>query len=156
MKQLKLFLFGMLAGISFLIAPFEAESAERRNACRRGERIRIQDLDVTPDPLIDSDRIRGWRVRLLFEGHRACETDIEIREGGEVIALERNYTLRPGINEMQLRPTERYRFERDEHCFRVVVDLEGTRREVDSDRKFCAYQRRAWSMRERGDGGRVR
>jgi hypothetical protein len=92
-------------------------------------------------------------VRVHLDGNRQCETEIEIREGGDVVAREDNYTLRPGVNEIQLRPLERYRFQGREHCFKVMVDLEGSRREVDADRRFCAYQRPAWSMRERGDRG---
>jgi hypothetical protein len=33
----------------------------------------------------------------------------------------------------------------------VIVDLEGSRRRVDADRRFCTKQIPAWSMRERDD-----
>jgi hypothetical protein len=148
-----IFLTGLM-GLSLLGSAWDAESAERRNACRRGERVRIQDLDVSPDPLVEGQRIKGWRVRVQFDGNRECETEIEIREGNDVVARERNFTLRPGVNETQIPPLENYRFHRGEHCFEVVVDLEGTRRQVDADRRFCARQRPAWSMRERDDRGR--
>jgi hypothetical protein len=140
-------------GISLLGSAWDAGSAERRNPCRGGDRIRIQDLDVSPDPLIEGERIRGWRVRVRLDGNRDCETEIEIREGNEVVA-QGDYLLRPGINEIQLKPLERYRFHRGQHCFEVVVDLEGTRRRVDADREFCARQSPAWSMRERDLRGR--
>jgi hypothetical protein len=153
MSFFKIVFFTGLIGISLLGSAWEAESAERRNACRSGDRIRIQDLDVAPDPLIEGDRIKGWRVRVRLDGNRQCETEIEIREGNEVVA-QGDYNLRPGINEIQLKPLEKYRFHRGEHCFEVVVDLEGTRRKVDADRRFCAKQRPAWSMRERDDRGR--
>jgi hypothetical protein len=154
MNRLKLvFLTGLIA-LSLLGSAWDAESAERRNACRRGERIRIQDLDVSPDPLVEGQRIKGWRVRVNFEGNRECETEIEIREGNDVVARERNYTLRPGVNELQVQPVENYRFRGREHCFEVVVDLEGSRKQVDADRRFCAQQKAAWSMRERDDRGR--
>lgn len=146
--------FTVLIGVSLLGSAWDAESADRgRNSCRQGDRVRIQDLDVTPDPLVEGERIRGWRVRIHLDGNRQCETEIEIREGGDVVARQDNYNLRPGVNEIQLRPLERYRFQGREHCFKVVVDLEGSRREVDADRRFCAYQKSAWSMRERGDRG---
>jgi hypothetical protein len=152
MNFFKVAFLAALMGLSSLSLPLDSESAEhRRNACRRGDRVRIQDLDVSPDPLVEGDRIRGWRVRIRLDGERQCETEIEIREGDEVVARESDYTLRPGINEIQIRPLERYRFHRSEHCFEVVVDLEGTRRKIDADRRFCAHQAAAWSMRERGD-----
>lgn len=153
MSFFKIVFFTGLIGISLLGSPWDAESAERRNACRSGDRIRIQDLDVAPDPLVQGDRIKGWTARVRLDGNRQCETEIEIREGNEVVA-QGDYNLRPGINEIQLKPLERYRFHRGEHCFEVVVDLEGTRRKVDADRRFCAKQRPAWSMRERDDRGR--
>jgi hypothetical protein len=145
-----------LVGISLLGSAWEAESAERRNRCGRGDRIRIQDLDVSPDPLVEGQRIKGWRVRINFEGSRECETEIEVREGNDVVARERNFVLRPGVNEAQVPALENYRFQRSEHCFEVVVDLEGTRRQVDADRRFCARQKPAWSMRERDERGRPR
>jgi hypothetical protein len=123
-----------------------------QRGCRRADRIAIQDLDVAPDPLIEGQRIRMWKVRIKLEGNRDCSTEVEIREGGETVARVRRTTLRPGITEIDVEPVERYRFQGREHCFNVVVDLEGTRREVDAARRFCALQRAAWSMRERGDG----
>jgi hypothetical protein len=155
MSQIKIIFLTALMGISLLASAWEAESAERRNPCRRGDRIRIQDLDVSPDPLVEGQRIKGWRVRINFEGSRECETEIEIREGNDVVARARNFLLRPGINETQVPALETYRFHRGEHCFEVAVDLEGTRRQVDADRQFCARQRPAWSMRDdRGRPGR--
>lgn len=119
--------------------------------CRSGDRIRIQDLDVSPDPLIEGQRIRSWKVRVRFDGNRECETEIMIREGNDVVAQGRRITLRPGLNEIDVQPVEAYRFRGREHCFDVVVDLEGTRRRVDADRRFCAQQRSSWSLRDPGD-----
>jgi hypothetical protein len=34
--------------------------------------------------------------------------------------------------------------------------LEGSRRDVDAARRFCAHQKPAWSMREAGDRDRFR
>jgi hypothetical protein len=149
----------LLTGLfsAFFINPApEAGAADRddwrRNACRRGDRIAIQDLDVAPDPLVEGQRIRGWKVRIKLDGDRECNTEVEIREGGETVGRVRRTTLRPGITEIDVEPTERYRFQGREHCFNVLVDLEGTRREADAARKFCASQKAAWSMRERADG----
>lgn len=122
-----------------------------RGSCRRGDRFIIQDLDVTPDPLLEGQRIRGWKVRVRSEANRQCETEIEIREGDEMVGGPRRYMLRPGVNEIEMPVSERYRFHRGEHCFTVVLDVEGTRRNVDADRRFCARQRNSWSLREWGD-----
>jgi hypothetical protein len=148
-------LTGFFSAFLLNLAP-EARAAERddwrRNGCRRGDRIAIQDLDVSPDPLMEGQRIRAWKVRIKLDGNRDCNTEVEIREGGEAVGRVRRTTLRPGITEINVEPTERYRFQGREHCFNVVVDLDGTRREVDAARRFCAHQKTAWSMRERSDG----
>jgi hypothetical protein len=136
-----------------LLNVFAAEFG-RGNACRRGDRLRIEDLDVSPDPIVEGTRIRSWKVRLRFDGNRECETEIEVREGGDVVAYARRVMIRPGVNEIDLRPSEGYRFRGREHCFNVQVDLEGTRRDVDAARRFCAQQRPAWSMRESTDRDR--
>jgi hypothetical protein len=104
----------------------------RGNACRRNDRLNIEDLDVSPDPIVEGTRI-------------------SIREGGDTVAQARRVMIKPGITEIDLRPSESYRFRGREHCFNVQVDLEGSRREVDAARKFCAQQRPAWSMRESRD-----
>jgi len=149
-----------LLGITLLSQTAEVTGADwdrgerGRRGCRRGDRIHIQDLDVSPDPIVEGQRIRLWKVRIRYDGNRECDTEIEVREGRDPVGQERRYTLRPGINELEIQPVAGYRFRGREHCFEVVVDVEGTRRKADADRRFCAYEKPAWSMSERGDGRR--
>jgi hypothetical protein len=158
MSWFKAALLTGLLNVFFLNMGAEATAAEggRGNSCRRSDRLQIEDLDLSPDPIVDGTRIRGWKVRLRFDGNRTCETDVAVREGGDVVAQVRNVSLRPGMNEIDLRPTENYRFRGREHCFKVEVDLDGSRREVDAAKRFCAHQRAAWSLREGGDRDRGR
>jgi hypothetical protein len=151
-------IFMGLAALIMLALPFDAIAAERGRGCRAGDRLRIQDLDVSPDPLVEGQRIKAWRVRIRFDGDRECETEIVVREGDEVVGRVRNHVLRPGVNDVVVQPVETYRFKGNEHCFDVVADLEGSRRRIDADRRFCAKQKPAWSMRERSDqrGGSFR
>ena len=112
----------ILALIS-MVVPSISEGADwGRFGCRRGERIDIQDLDVFPDPIMEGQRIRVWKVRINFAGTRECETEIEVREGGDVVARTRRVNLRPGVNEIDVPPVESYRFQGREHCFDVVAD----------------------------------
>jgi len=135
-----------------IVVPSIGEGADYgRSGCRRGDRIEIQDLDVSPDPIMEGQRIRAWKVRIRFDGARECETEIEVREGSDVVARTRRVNMRPGINELEVPPVESYRFHGREHCFDVVADLEGTRRNIDASRRFCARQRMGWSLREFGD-----
>ncbi|MBI4524784.1 MAG: hypothetical protein HY695_13355 [Deltaproteobacteria bacterium] len=144
-------LIGLLALLMGLAGEVNAAES-RRGPCRRGDRLTIHDLDMAPDPIIDGQRIRVWRATVRLDSDRACETEIEIRDrDNDPASQPRRYFLRPGTNEVELPPVEGYRFRGREHCFHVIVNLEGTRRPVDADRRFCARETRAWSLRERGD-----
>ena len=63
--------------------------------------------------------------------------------------------MRPGVNEIEMPARDQFRFRGREHCFNVQVDLEGSRQQIDADRRFCATQRTMWSMREPEDRGRL-
>jgi len=145
-------LIGLLSMISLDSAP-QATAADRGrgHSCQRGDRFRIEDLDMSPDPITEGQRVRSFRVRLRSDARRECEATVAIREGRETVSIERRVDLRPGINEIELRPVDGYRFRGREHCFHVIVDIEGSRREIDAARRFCAQQRAAWSMREPED-----
>ncbi|HEX6769461.1 MAG TPA: hypothetical protein VF208_08930 [Candidatus Binatia bacterium] len=132
-----------------------AEWSQGRYGCQRGDRLNIQDLDMSPDPVVEGQRIRAWRVRIDFSGRRDCETDVFIREGGSIVGHARNYRMRPGVNEVEIPVIESYRYTGREHCFNVQVDLDGSRQQVDATRRFCARQRTMWSMREPDDRGRM-
>ena len=123
---------------------------DRLVTCGGNHRLQVVDLDVSPDPLAEGARINRWFVRLRADGSGECRTTIRVRdEGGDVVAQERVWRLRPGINEIELTPLERYRFSHNEHCFLVIADIAGTGRPVDAARKFCARQiaGRRWTMR---------
>jgi len=154
MRILKATLLWGALGAMLITGAAHVSGAERdwgRFGCRGIDRIRIEDLDVSPDPLIEGQRIRNWRVRLRLDGNRECETAIMIREGNDLVAQGQRMTLRPGINEIDIPAGGGYRFRGREHCFDVLVDLEGARHRIDADRRFCAQQRPSWSLREPGD-----
>jgi hypothetical protein len=148
----------ILAGfLSSLMVPFspEAMAADRGrgDSCRRGDRWNIQDLDMSPDPVIEGQRLRAWKVRINFDGRRDCDTDIFIREGNNIVGNARNFRLRPGVNEIEIPAADSFRFRGRELCFNVQVDLEGSRQQIDADRRFCATPKTMWSMREPEDRG---
>lgn len=122
-----------------------------RAACRSADRMQIRDLDFSPDPIIAGQRVRAWRVQIFLEGNRECTTEVEVREGGENVGRVVRTRLRPGINNIEIQPNDNYRFQAGEHCFNVVLDLDGTRRPVDAARRFCAQRKASWSLRERND-----
>ena len=143
----KLLLIGWL-GVGF-VSVADAAQERRGDRCGRNDRVTIEDLNMSPDPIAKGQRIRSWQVRLNFDGRRDCETEIEIRDReNNVVAREERVDLRRGINEIRIRPDERYEFRGAEHCLRVVVNLEGTRKDVDAKRRFCARQRPTWTLRD--------
>jgi hypothetical protein len=149
-------LIGLVATVLLVWMDSEAFAASRGDSCRRGDRISIVDLDMSPDPIAEGQRVRSWRVRLRLDSRNECDTTVEIREtgGNDVVAREREYRLRPGMNEIDMQPSERYRFEGKERCYTVIVDVEGGRRSADADRRFCARNRATWSLREPTEWGR--
>jgi hypothetical protein len=125
-------------------------TADRGRGCRGGERLRIQDLDVSHEPFVEGQRISAWHARIRLGGGRECATEVMVRDRDDIVGRAGNVVLRPGVNEIEIQPDELYRFQGREQCFDVIVDLEGAGRHVDSDRRFCAKQILPWSMRERG------
>ena len=151
------FLTALLSTIAMNLTP-EATAADRGrgNSCRRGDRLNIQDLDMSPDPVIEGQRVRAWKVRINFAGQRECDTDVFIREGNNIVGQARAFKLRPGVNEIDIPAADSFRFRGSELCFNVQVDLEGSRQQIDADRRFCATQKTIWSMREPGDRGNLK
>jgi hypothetical protein len=149
-------LTGILSNLFVYVAPDGlAADIGRRNACRRSDRLHIQDLDMSPDPVVDGQRVREWKVRVRFDGRRECETDVVVREGENNVGRLHNYNLRPGVNEIVVPAIAGFRLRGREHCFHVQVDLDGSRQRIDADRRFCAAQRTLWSMREPEDRRRA-
>jgi hypothetical protein len=144
-------LTGLFQVLFINVAPDVFAAEGRWNSCRRGDTLHIQDLDMSPDPMVEGQRIRSWKIRIRLDGNRQCETEIAIREGGDVVVQARRINLRPGVNEIDLTPSDSYRFRGREHCFNVQVDLEGSKKEVDAARRFCAQQKSSWTMREPDD-----
>jgi hypothetical protein len=142
----------LLAGfLSLLLIDAAPEALAKDRSCRRGDRIQIQDLDMSPDPVIDGQRIRAWKTRVRFDGRQDCNTDIYIRDGNNVVGHARDYKLRSGVNHIEIPARDNFRFRGREICFNVQIDLDGSRQQIDADRRFCATQRTMWSMREPED-----
>jgi hypothetical protein len=119
--------------------------------CGGGHRLQGVDLNMSPEPVAEGQRINRWMVRLRADGTGECRTTVRIREdaGDDLVGQDVVYRLRPGINDIVIEPNERYHFTRKEHCFVVVADIAGTPRRVDASRRFCADQTggRRWTMK---------
>jgi hypothetical protein len=150
----------ILGGVAVFAAALQScvvADVERRGGgdvrfvyCGGEHRLRVMDLDISPDPVADGQTIRALRVRVRVDGSGECQTTFRVRErDGDLVARERVYSLRPGINEIVFEPNERYRFDRSEHCFDVTANIAGNYRRIDAERTFCARQLpgRRWTLR---------
>ena len=140
-------LIGLAAGLLQACAVATGRDGPR---CGRSHVLRIVDLNMDPDPIGQGQLVRDWRVTLQADAGGECATRlwIEERPGNIVVATERIFRLRPGINLIPIEPAGRYRFSRAQHCFTVIADIEGTPRPIDAARSFCARQvGNRWTVR---------
>jgi hypothetical protein len=143
-------MFALVAAAMTLLGGCVVHDGDRFAPCGRGHRLQVVDLDMSPDPIGEGQRINQFRVSLRADGSGECETRLQIRESdrNDLIASERVYRLRPGMNQIRIEPEGRYRFSRREHCFDVLANIENTARRIDAARRFCAREisGRRWSL----------
>jgi hypothetical protein len=109
--------------------------------------LRVLDLDMTPDPVRDRERVR-FRMTLLNQSPHAARVGLVIKDRNEIVAEAREVMIRPGHNRIEF-PWTGYRFSRSEHCFLVEADLERTFRPVDAAKTFCAWRTQGgWTLSE--------
>jgi hypothetical protein len=112
------------------------------NAPRVGP-LFVEDLDITPDPVSPGQEIR-FKARLRNDGS-PVRADIRIQDRDQLVARLNDVILHRGHSEF-LFPYTRYQFQRFDHCFTVVVDVERTPYRVDAAREFCARPY-GWTLR---------
>jgi hypothetical protein len=103
----------------------------------------VEDLDMTPDPVRPGQEVR-FRARLRNDGG-PLRVDLRIQDRDQVVAQLNDVHLRPGYSEFVF-PYTRYQFQRLDHCFTIIVDVERTPYQVDTAKEFCAKPY-GWSLR---------
>jgi hypothetical protein len=103
----------------------------------------VEDLDMSPDPVSPGQEVR-FRARLRNDGF-PLRTDIRIQDRDQVVVQLNDVFLPRGHSEF-LFPYTRYPFQRFDHCFTIIVDVERTPYRVDAAREFCAKPL-GWSLR---------
>lgn len=103
----------------------------------------VEDMYFAPDPAIPGQDVR-FRVRLRNEGI-PVRADIRIQDRDQIITRLNDVILHRGDYDF-LFPNTRYQFQRFDHCFTVIVDVERTPYRVDSTREFCARPY-GWTLR---------
>ena len=111
--------------------------------------MRVLDLDMSPDPVREGQRV-NFQATMENLSRHSGRTTIYLKDRDEIVSVIYDVLLKPGQNQVFF-PESNYRFSRTDHCFTVEVDIEGTRRRVDMVREFCLHQaRRGWTMNPAG------
>ncbi len=103
----------------------------------------VEDLDTIPDPVIHGQEVR-FRARVRNDGS-PFQVDIRIQDRDQMVSRLNDVFLPHGHSEFVF-PYTRYQFQRFDHCFTVIVDVERTPYRVDAEREFCAKPY-SWSLR---------
>jgi hypothetical protein len=103
----------------------------------------VEDLDMSPDPAVPGQDIR-FRARIRNDGN-PIRADVRIQDRDQTVAERQDAFLPRGRAEIVFPPT-RYSFQRFDHCFTVIVDVERTPYRADAAREFCARPY-GWSLR---------
>jgi hypothetical protein len=95
----------------------------------------VEDLDMIPDPIQPGQEFR-FRARLRNEGS-PVRVNLRIQDRDQVVVQLNDVLLPHGAFDF-LFPFTRYQFQRFDHCFTVMVNVERTPYRVDAAREFCA------------------
>ena len=101
---------------------------------------------MDPDPVREGQGVRFQAVISNLSRHLG-RVSLFVKDKDEVVAAVEDVPLRPGDNRIVF-PQTCYRFQRQDSCFTVEVDIERSRRPIDLSKEFCArktYQ--GWRMR---------
>jgi hypothetical protein len=105
----------------------------------------VEDLDLIPATVFPGEEVL-FKARLRNEGS-PLRTNIRIQDRDQVVTQIDDIFLPRGGSDL-LFPSTRYQFQRSDHCFIVIVDVERTHYRVDAAREFCARPRgRGWTLR---------
>jgi hypothetical protein len=100
------------------------------------EDLRVNELTISPDPVRTGQQV-AFGVTVHNRSSWSGRVRLQIRDRDEMAVEASDVQIRPGANRLEL-PRSGYRFNREDHCFTVLVDIEGTWRPVDLARQFCA------------------
>lgn len=103
----------------------------------------VEDLDMYPDPAKPGQEVR-FKARLRNDGS-PIRANLRIQDRDQVVAQLNDVFILHGSHDFLFLFT-RYQFQRLDHCFVVIVDVERTPYRVDAAREFCAKPY-GWSLR---------
>lgn len=117
------------------------------------QRLRVVDLATIPELVQAGKPIQLWKVTL--RALEDCLTVLEVRERDRVVGRSVPYQIKSGEFPYTVTADSNYRFQGQEHCLRVLLNVADAWKPVDPiepQKVFCARYRTqplpaGWSMR---------
>ena len=103
----------------------------------------VEDLGMIPDPAQPGQEVRFW-AKIRNDGN-PIRADIQIQDKDQVVAKLNDAFIIHGSLDYWFLLTP-HKFQRFDHCFTVIVDVEKTPYRLDAAREFCAKPY-GWSLR---------
>jgi hypothetical protein len=117
----------------------------------RPSELRVLQLEISPDPIREGQRI-SFRVTIANDSGHSGKISLTVKDRDEIISEVRDVNINPRENRIDF-PETYYRFSRSDHCFTVEADIGQTRQRIDVAKEFCARRTpRGWSLSDRGIG----
>ena len=134
--------------------PFRAIEAAPQ-PCAPPHRLKILELGMIPDPVRQDQRIQLWSVTLQSDYNGECLTLLEVRDRDQVAGRRVQYLIKPGVGRYTFQSEPNYRFQLQDHCFTVVVNVANAWALIsptDAQKLFCARYRAqppptGWSLK---------
>jgi hypothetical protein len=103
----------------------------------------VEDLEMAPDPAKPRQEVR-FKVRLR-NGGTPVRANIRLQDRDEIVTSIDNVRIEPGSVEYPFRSTG-YFLQRSDHCFTVVIEVEGKPYNAETTRDLCARPL-GWTLR---------
>ena len=103
----------------------------------------VEDLEMFPDPARPRQEVR-FKLRLRNSG-TPVRANIRLQDKDETVTSIDNVRIEPGTAEYQF-PGTGYFLQRFDHCFAVVIEVEGRTYNAETGRDLCAKPL-GWTLR---------
>ncbi len=103
----------------------------------------VEDLEMVPDPARPRQEVR-FKVRLR-NGGTPVRANIRLQDRDETVTSIDNVRLEPGAVEY-LFPSTGYFLQRFDHCFSIIIEVEGKHYNAEASRDLCARPL-GWTLR---------
>jgi hypothetical protein len=103
----------------------------------------VEDLRLLPDPVQPGQQVR-FCAKIRNDGN-PIRANIRLQDKDQVVGELNDAFLNHGTFDYWFVQAP-YQFQRFDHCFTVIVDVERTRYPVDATREFCAKPW-GWTLR---------